>query len=163
MPEMGESVTEGTVLEWHLAEGDAVEEGQTVVEVSTDKVDAEVPAPTSGTITKITVGPDETIEVGKALGEIAMGAAGSGDGASAAAPAAEPAEPDAEAPPAHGGGDDDARATPVARRAAQANGVDLNGIEGTGPGGKVTKADVLAASGDGSKPATAPAAEDDGR
>ena len=57
MPEMGESVTEGTVLEWHVAEGDAVEEGQTVVEVSTDKVDAEVPAPASGTITKILVGP----------------------------------------------------------------------------------------------------------
>ena len=75
MPEMGESVTEGTVLEWHVAEGDSVEEGETVVEVSTDKVDAEVPAPASGTITKILVGPDETIEVGKPLGEMAKGAA----------------------------------------------------------------------------------------
>ena len=55
MPEMGESVTEGTVLEWHVAEGDAVAEGDTVVEVSTDKVDAEVPAPASGTITKLLV------------------------------------------------------------------------------------------------------------
>src|SRR5262249_34824333 len=64
MPEMGESVTEGEVLEWHVSEGDAVEEGQTIVEVSTDKVDAEVPAPASGTITKIVVGPDETVEVG---------------------------------------------------------------------------------------------------
>ena len=53
MPEMGESVTEGTILEWHKQEGDSVEEGETVVEVSTDKVDAEVPAPASGTITKI--------------------------------------------------------------------------------------------------------------
>ena len=53
MPEMGESVTEGTVLEWHVSEGDSVEEGQTMVEVSTDKVDAEVPAPASGTVTKI--------------------------------------------------------------------------------------------------------------
>ena len=57
MPEMGESVTEGTVLEWHVAEGDAVDEGDTVVEVSTDKVDAEVPAPASGTITKLLVSP----------------------------------------------------------------------------------------------------------
>ena len=75
MPEMGESVTEGTVLEWHVSEGDEVEEGQTVVEVSTDKVDAEVPEPASGTITKILVGPDETIEVGKPLAEITKGAA----------------------------------------------------------------------------------------
>ena len=68
MPEMGESVTEGTVLEWHVAEGDSVEEGQTMVEVSTDKVDAEVPAPASGTVTKILVQPDEEIEVGKPHG-----------------------------------------------------------------------------------------------
>ena len=53
MPEMGESVTEGIVLEWHVAEGDFVNEGDTVVEVSTDKVDAEVPAPTAGVITKL--------------------------------------------------------------------------------------------------------------
>ena len=55
MPEMGESVTEGIVLEWHVAEGDFVNEGDTVVEVSTDKVDAEVPAPTAGVITKLLV------------------------------------------------------------------------------------------------------------
>src|SRR3954462_1636121 len=73
MPEMGESVTEGTVLEWHVSEGDSVEEGDTVVEVSTDKVDAEVPAPASGTITKILVGPDEDIEVGKPLAEMTKG------------------------------------------------------------------------------------------
>ena len=70
MPEMGESVTEGTVLEWHVAEGESVEEGQTMVEVSTDKVDAEVPAPAGGTVTSIMVQPDETIEVGKPLAEI---------------------------------------------------------------------------------------------
>ncbi len=70
MPEMGESVTEGTVLEWHVSEGDAVEEGQTMVEVSTDKVDAEVPAPASGTVSKILVQPDDEIEVGKPMAEI---------------------------------------------------------------------------------------------
>src|SRR3954447_20211829 len=69
-PEMGESVTEGTVLEWHVSEGDAVEEGQTMVEVSTDKVDAEVPSPASGTVTKIMVQVDEEIDVGKPLAEI---------------------------------------------------------------------------------------------
>src|ERR687893_540778 len=86
MPEMGESVTEGTVLEWHVSEGDSVEEGQTLVEVSTDKVDAEVPAPASGTITALLVQPDETIEVGKPLARMAKGAAPSGDGATAPAP-----------------------------------------------------------------------------
>ena len=78
MPEMGESVTEGTVLEWHVSEGEAVEEGQTMVEVSTDKVDAEVPAPASGTVTKLLVQPDETIEVGKPLAEMSAGAAPEG-------------------------------------------------------------------------------------
>src|SRR5215208_6312561 len=155
MPEMGESVTEGTVLEWHVSEGDQVEEGQTVVEVSTDKVDAEVPAPASGTITKILVGPDETIEVGKPLAEITKDAA-PGDGAATATPEPTEAESRAPAPTATEDEADGARATPIARRAAQANGVDLNGVKGSGPGGKITKSDVLSAEGDGA--AAAPAA-----
>src|SRR5436189_176341 len=80
MPQMGESVTEGTILEWHKQEGDFVEEGETVVEVSTDKVDAEVPAPASGTITKLLVGPDDVVQVGQALAEMTAGAPPSGDG-----------------------------------------------------------------------------------
>src|SRR5215208_1375916 len=156
MPEMGESVTEGTVLEWHVSEGDQVEEGQTVVEVSTDKVDAEVPAPASGTITKILVGPDETIEVGKPLAEITKDAA-PGDGAATATPEPTEAESRAPAPTATEDEADGARATPVARRAAQANGVDLNGVKGSGAGGKITKSDVLSAEGDGAKPAPAAA------
>ena len=70
MPEMGESVTEGIVLEWHVAEGDFVDEGDTVVEVSTDKVDAEVPAPSAGVITKLLVEVDDEVPVGAALAEI---------------------------------------------------------------------------------------------
>src|SRR5204863_8292539 len=73
MPQMGESVTEGTVLEWHKREGEFVEEGETVVEVSTDKVDAEVPAPTSGTIRKIHASDDETVEVGQVLADLDAG------------------------------------------------------------------------------------------
>src|SRR3954451_17672815 len=144
MPEMGESVTEGTVLEWHVSEGDQVAEGDTVVEVSTDKVDAEVPAPASGVITKLLVSPDDTVQIGQALAEMTAGAAPAGDGeaAPAEAPIAAPA-----APPADGG--DGRRASPVARRAAAANGVDLNAVSGSGPGGKVTKADVLAAANGG--------------
>ena len=147
MPEMGESVTEGTVLEWHVSEGDQIAEGDTVVEVSTDKVDAEVPAPASGTITRILVGPDETVEVGKPLAEMTKGEAPSGDGA-AAAPSAPAEGVTEEAPPASDEGDG-ARATPVARRAAQANGVDLSGVKGSGAGGKITKSDVLSAEGNG--------------
>jgi multifunctional 2-oxoglutarate metabolism enzyme len=162
MPEMGESVTEGTVLEWHVAEGDSVEEGQTIVEVSTDKVDAEVPAPFSGTVTKIHVQPDETIEVGKPLASMTAGSSASrpgpaggdaGAGATETPPDTPDGQPSATAlPPAT---DDDSRATPLARRIAAAEGVNLGTVKGTGAGGKITKEDVLSANGGG---AAAPAA-----
>src|SRR6476659_6596517 len=80
MPAMGESVTEGIVLEWHVAEGDFVNEGDTVVEVSTDKVDAEVPAPADGVITKLIAAVDEEVPVGAVLAEMEVGdGAGSGE------------------------------------------------------------------------------------
>ena len=75
MPEMGESVTEGIVLEWHVAVGDFVNEGDTVVEVSTDKVDAEVPAPVSGTVTKLLVEVDDEVPVGAPMLEMEAGEA----------------------------------------------------------------------------------------
>src|ERR1700742_4436159 len=84
MPEMGESVTEGIVLEWHVSVGDFVNEGDTVVEVSTDKDDAEVPAPMSGTITALLAEADDEVPVGAGLAEIAPG----DEGAPAAGPAA---------------------------------------------------------------------------
>src|ERR687894_825650 len=92
LPAMGESVTEGTVLEWHKQEGDTIEADETLVEVSTDKVDAEVPAPATGTITKIHVAEGDTVSVGAVLAEITPGENGSAP--AAAAPAAE--EPAAE-------------------------------------------------------------------
>jgi 2-oxoglutarate dehydrogenase E1 component len=154
MPEMGESVTEGTVLEWHVAEGDAVNEGDTVIEVSTDKIDAEVPAPASGVITKLLVSPDDTVQVGQALAEMTAGATApaTSEAGPAEAPAAAPPAPPADG--ANGG-----RASPVARRVAAKNGVDLTSVPGSGPGGKVTKADVLAAAngGDGAAAAARPA------
>jgi len=85
MPEMGESVTEGIVLEWHVAEGDFVHEGDTVVEVSTDKVDAEVPAPADGVITKLLVAVDDEVPVGAPMAEMEPG---EGSGESAAGPVA---------------------------------------------------------------------------
>src|SRR5688572_11981062 len=70
MPQMGDSVTEGTVLEWHKKVGEQIDADETLLEVSTDKVDAEVPAPTSGTLVRILVEADETVPVGTVLGEI---------------------------------------------------------------------------------------------
>src|SRR6476661_716697 len=70
MPEMGESVTEGTILEWLKQVGDEVELDEGLVEISTDKVDTEVPSPAAGILTKILVEPDETVPVGTVLGEI---------------------------------------------------------------------------------------------
>src|SRR4051794_26698996 len=150
MPEMGESVTEGTVLEWHVKEGQQVREGDTVVEISTDKVDAEVPAPATGVITKLLVSPDDTVQIGQALAELTAGAALSGDGE--AAPVEAPAAAPTAAPADEGNG---GRASPVARRIAAKNGVDLAAVHGSGPGGKVTKADVLAAANGGDSAATA--------
>jgi 2-oxoglutarate dehydrogenase E1 component len=171
MPEMGESVTEGIVLEWHVAEGDAVKEGDTIVEVSTDKVDAEVPAPMDGVITKLVAQVDDEVPVGAPLAEMEPGD-GAGQSARPAGPAAAgdppPAAEQQGVPPttsptagasnggSNGGGD--VRATPLARRVADANGVDLGSVAGSGPGAKVTKEDVLAhGNGGGNGTVAAPA------
>src|ERR1700743_972538 len=98
MPEMGESVTEGSVVEWHVSVGDFVNEGDTLVEVSTDKVDAEVPAPTSGTITKLLVEVDDEVPVGAPMLEIEPG-----EGNGAAPAAGDGATESAGGPATHGG------------------------------------------------------------
>ena len=161
LPEMGESVSEGTVLEWLKKVGDEVEVDEGLVEISTDKVDAEVPSPVAGTIAEILVEPDQTVTPGTVLCRIAPVAAG------ARMPAGEPGLDEGERAPAQApqprpaeAGNGAANATPVAARIADANGLDVTGIEGTGPRGKVTKADVLAAlesDGGGATPEVAPA------
>jgi 2-oxoglutarate dehydrogenase E1 component len=182
MPEMGESVTEGIVLEWHVAAGDFVNEGDTIVEVSTDKVDAEVPAPADGVITKLVAEVDEEVPVGAPLAEMEPGEggdSGEGQGGQPAGPVAAgnpppPAVAEASsgavpptAPPAGDtgtaatgtNGGDGVRATPVARRMAQELGVNLSGVEGSGPGSKVTKEDVVAAADGGGNGAGAAVAQ----
>src|SRR5512134_2721788 len=94
LPQMGESVTEGTVLEWHKREGDRVEQDETLVEISTDKVDAEVPSPASGTVVRVLAAEGDTVTVGAVLAEIAP--SGNGASASGAAPAPAPAAETAE-------------------------------------------------------------------
>src|SRR3954454_2014118 len=93
MPAMGDSVSEGTVLEWHKQEGDTVSEDEVLVEISTDKVDAEGPAPAAGTVVKIHAAEGDTVSVGSVLAEIATNGA-----APDAAPEEAPSEP-AEAAP----------------------------------------------------------------
>src|SRR3954469_5149249 len=97
MPAMGESVTEGTVLEWHKQEGDPIEADEVLVEISTDKVDAEVPAPAGGTIAKIHVAEGDTVEVGQLLAEISPNGAKAASGNGGAATKDEaPAEPEGD-------------------------------------------------------------------
>ncbi|HEX2072106.1 MAG TPA: biotin/lipoyl-containing protein, partial [Thermoleophilaceae bacterium] len=147
MPAMGESVTEGVVLEWLKQVGDRVEVDEGLVEISTDKVDAEVPSPAAGVLTAINVQPDETVTVGTVLGEIEVGEGG----AVPKAPVDDPVDDDgAAAPPSDNGSAApraaaDADATPVAARMAADLGVDVSGVAGSGPRGRVTKDDVLAA------------------
>ena len=165
MPQMGDSVAEGTILEWHKAEGDTVAADETIVDISTDKVDAEVPSPASGTVVRILAPEGETVAVGAVLAEIAPsedGAAGANGGERPVATQEEPpSAPAATAPPAATPaaapeGDGDEHASPVARRAAVVHGVPLERVQGSGPGGRIVKDDVLAAANGGA--ATAPAA-----
>jgi 2-oxoglutarate dehydrogenase E2 component (dihydrolipoamide succinyltransferase) len=152
LPALGESVVEGTITKWFVKEGDRVERDQPLVEISTDKVDAEIPAPEAGVIERILVPEGETIPVGAGLVTIATGDAAAAAPKPAAAKQAEPkaAKPAAAKPaaakksaPAPAGDAAPApRATPVAKRAAAEAGVDLRDVEATGLGGRVTKGDV---------------------
>src|SRR4051794_38023736 len=129
VPEMGESVSEGTVLDWLVKVGDVVEKDQGLVEISTDKVDAELPSPVAGTIVEILAQPDDVVATGTVVARIAPGA-----GASAPAPAVVE-EPQTTSTAGNG----DLHATPVAARMASANGVDVSNLQGSGPRGRVTK------------------------
>jgi 2-oxoglutarate decarboxylase len=141
-PAAGESVTEGTILEWHVKVGDPIKLDDIIVEISTDKVDVELPSPAGGTVTELLVAEGDTVGVGQVIARIAtQGGAGiptsaSGDGNGAAQ--ASPSTTSTEIP-------DGTRISPVAARAAAVEGVDLAGVAGSGPAGRITKADVLGA------------------
>jgi 2-oxoglutarate dehydrogenase E2 component (dihydrolipoamide succinyltransferase) len=196
LPELGESVTEGTVTRWLKQVGDEVATDEPLLEISTDKVDTEIPAPFAGVLQEIVVAEDETVAVGAVLARIGSGAAPAASSDQPAAPAAQPAEaaPSAEAPapaaeapapapaaeaPAPAAAetpaptpqptapaapasaaqasaaapapslslDDDGPTyvTPLVRRLAQQQGVDLSKVTGTGVGGRIRKEDVLKA------------------
>ncbi|MEU9269581.1 2-oxoglutarate dehydrogenase, E2 component, dihydrolipoamide succinyltransferase [Streptomyces sp. NPDC048251] len=194
LPALGESVTEGTVTRWLKQVGEEVTEDEPLLEVSTDKVDTEIPAPVSGVLLEITVAEDETAEVGAKLAVIgapgAAPAAAPAPAAPAPAPAAAAPAPAAPAPaapapapvaaapapaapapapvapapvapaapaPAAPAGDDGAYVTPLVRKLAAENGVDLAAVKGTGVGGRIRKQDVLAAAEAAKAAAAAPA------
>jgi 2-oxoglutarate dehydrogenase E1 component len=150
-PTGGESVTEGTILEWSVKVGDAVKDGDTVVEISTDKVDMELPAPANGTITEILAEDGETVTVGQVIARMSVGAGASGGGvpsgnggsAASTTPSAPAGSAGATPTTSTAGNGADANASPIARRVAAAEGVDLSSIQGTARGGRITKADVL--------------------
>ena len=151
MPQMGVSVAEGTVVGWRVEPGDRIEAEATIAEISTDKIDTEVPAPASGVVAEILVPIGETVSVGTVLARIATGD-GSGaprpqplDGDPAGAPATETKSsspsPSTATPAVRNG---NRRYSPVVQRIAAEHGVDLSQVPGTGRGGRVRKQDVLA-------------------
>ncbi len=149
MPQLGETVTEGTILSWAKAVGDEIAEDEVLVEISTDKVDTEVPSPHAGTILEILVPEGETVPVGTALVVIGQAAPGAEPAAPSAQPASEPAEeaaPAAAAAPASDLADSATPsrtfASPVVRKLAREHDIDLSQVTGTGAGGRVTRKDV---------------------
>ena len=178
MPELGESVTEGTITRWLKQVGDTVEVDEALLEVSTDKVDTEVPSPVAGTIVEILHNEDDTVDVGAVIVRI-----GDPNAAPAtpepAAPTPAPAAPAAEekvevapkveapksvaTPPAAqakvNSNDDVPYVTPLVRKLADKHGVDLRTVTGTGVGGRIRKQDVLAAAGQGAAGSAPAAAE----
>ena len=174
LPALGESVTEGTVTRWLKEVGEQVEVDEPLVEVSTDKVDTEIPSPVAGTLLEIRIPEDEEAEVGQVLAIIGDSSAAAAPAAPAApapaaaapapatpaAPAAPASAPDTPATPAAPAADGEAYVTPLVRKLAKDNGIDLSTVKGTGVGGRIRKQDVqaaIAAKGSAAAPA-APAA-----
>ena len=162
MPQMGESIAEGTVSRWLKAVGDPVEMDEPILEISTDKVDAEIPSPTGGVLVEITVAEGETVEVGTIVGVVDSEAGVAAEPAAAPPPpdaasadegvaeevagdevAGAPAAPTDPAPPETGEERLRRRSTPVVRRIAAEHGVDIARVSGSGHAGRVTKQDIL--------------------
>lgn len=156
MPQLGETVVEGTILRWLKREGDLVQADEPLFEISTDKVDTEVPSVASGRLVQILVPEGATVKVGTELAIIEEAE----PTAPAAAPAvAEAAAPQAPAPAPAATGPRSQVISPLVRRLAAEHGVDLSQVAGTGAGGRITKNDVLAyVAARGEAPAAAPAA-----
>ena len=160
MPQMGISVSEGTILEWRKAVGDEVAADEPIADVTTDKVDVEIPCPASGVLAKIVAEPGDTVPVGEVIAEIDVSGGGasadgsddseasaSGSDGSAAGPDGAPAGVASETSPSATGAGSRERSgfvSPVVRRMAEEHGIDLSQVEGHGVGGRIRKKDLLA-------------------
>jgi pyruvate dehydrogenase E2 component (dihydrolipoamide acetyltransferase) len=156
MPQMGESIFEGTITKWLKKPGDKVQRDEPLFEISTDKVDAEIPAPASGVLQEIMVTEGNTVQVNTIVGTIAAdGESAAPARAAAQAPTPAPQQKDSAPPPkqvapatpartepeTH---DEDVRSSPLVRKIARENNVDLAQVTGTGLGGRITKQDIMA-------------------
>ncbi len=148
MPQMGESIAEGTIVRWIKKVGDQVERDEPLFEITTDKVDAEIPAPAAGVLSEIRVKEGETVAVNTVVGTI--GQAGETPAVEAPAPTPAPPSPPPSAPArpvppkaAQSGNGRQQRSSPLVRRIAHENNVDIAQIRGSGIGGRVTKHDIL--------------------
>src|SRR5271167_2019100 len=131
-PAAGESVTEGTILEWHAKVGDSIKIDDTIVEISTDKVDVELPSPATGTVSEILAQEGDTVTVGQVIARIAVGEpAQNGGSVSNGAPGDSATSDGATASPATDRLPDGVKATPVATRAAAVEGIDLTNVSGS--------------------------------
>jgi len=182
MPQMGESIFEGTITKWLKKPGDKVERDEPLFEISTDKVDAEIPSPSAGVLKEIKVGEGQTVPIQTIVGVIDAGGSAAAAPAptkaetpapakapAAAAPAAAPAPPPAARPapaaapvaaapaPSSSSGER-IHSSPLVRRMAAEHGIDLSTIAGTGAGGRISKQDIEAAIASGGAPAAAPPA-----
>ncbi|HEY2441055.1 MAG TPA: dihydrolipoamide acetyltransferase family protein, partial [Solirubrobacteraceae bacterium] len=151
MPQMGVSVAEGTVVAWRVGVGDRIEAEQAICDISTDKIDTEVPAPVGGVVAEILVPVGETVEVGTVLARLSVGGEGAADGVSGAPAPPAPAPASTEAPtaaspvtPAEAAPGNGRRYSPVVSRIAAEHGIDLSRVVGTGRNGRVRKQDVMA-------------------
>jgi 2-oxoglutarate dehydrogenase E2 component (dihydrolipoamide succinyltransferase) len=180
MPQMGESIFEGTITKWLKKPGDKVERDEPLFEISTDKVDAEIPSPSAGVLKEIKVGEGQTVPIQTIVGVI--DAAGSAAAVPASAPAKAPAPAPAAAkapaaaapapaaprpaapvaatpaPSSSSSTGERIHSSPLVRRMAKEHGIDLSAVEGTGAGGRISKQDIEALIAAGGTPAAAPPA-----
>jgi 2-oxoglutarate dehydrogenase E2 component (dihydrolipoamide succinyltransferase) len=143
MPQMGESITEGTLTKWLKKVGDTVARDEPIFEISTDKVDAEIPSPVAGTLTEIKVQEGQTVTVNSIVAVIGGGAAAPSIAAKPAAPAPSPVASSPPAPAAAAATGEGLRSSPLVRKIAGENNIDLSTVPGTGASGRITKQDIL--------------------
>ena len=157
MPQMGESITEGTITKWLKKVGDTVQRDEPIFEISTDKVDAEIPSPVAGILSEIKVAEGATVTINTVVAVIGNAAGKAAPTAADApkAPAPAPAAPAAAAPVAAASEGERVRSSPLVRKIAKDNNVDLSQVAGTGASGRITKTDIVSHLEQGPKPAVA--------